>query len=282
MMRIDAHQHFWYYQAQEFPWITAQMPVLRADFLPAALAPELTRHRFDASIAVQARCDMAETDFLLALARDHARIAGVIGWVDLRAADLRRRLARWEGAVKLKGFRHIVQDEPDATACLGDSAFNRGVAQVQHDGKVYELLLRAPQLGAAPAFCAAHDAHWLVLDHLGKPAIGGDGDAAWRRQLTALARLPHVVCKISGLVTETGGRAVGNADFHRYLDDALQAFGAQRLLFGSDWPVCLLAAPYERVHALIEMWAARRLSADERAAVFGDNARRVYGLSETP
>jgi L-fuconolactonase len=279
-MRIDAHQHFWCYQEQEFSWITPQMHVLRSDHLPAALAPELARHGLDASIAVQARCDAAETDFLLALARDHRRIAGVIGWVDLRAADLRRRLARWEGADTLKGFRHTVQDEPDAAAYLADSAFNRGVTQLQHDGKVYEVLLRSAQLGAAPAFCAAHDAHWLVLDHLGKPAIGGDGDVEWRQHLAALARLPHVVCKISGLVTETGTNAVSDADFHRYLDDALELFGAQRLLFGSDWPVCLLAASYERVYSLIDTWAAQRLSADEAAAVFGDNARRVYGLAE--
>lgn len=280
-MRIDAHQHFWRYRAQDYPWITHGMEALRADHLPTDLAPLLARHGVDASIAVQARADEAETDFLLELAQDEARIAGVIGWVDLRAPDLPRRLARWDGAVKLKGFRHLVQDEPDAAACLRCDAFNRGVAQLQQSGNVYELLLRAPHLGAAPAFCAANDAHWLVLDHLGKPEVGGHGDAEWQRHLAALARMPHVVCKLSGLVTEIGSRNVFDAMFHRYLDAALELFGAQRLLFGSDWPVCLLKASYARVYELIAGWA-QRLSANEAAAVFGGNAMRVYGLAETP
>jgi L-fuconolactonase len=277
MIRIDAHQHFWRYRAADYPWMGEGMDVLRRDHLPQQLRPLLDAHGITGCIAVQARATEAETDFLLDLAREHDWIMAVIGWVDLRADDLEQRLARWDGQGKLAGFRHLLQDEADVPAVLADESFNRGVTTLQARGQIYEVLVRAPQLADVPAFCARHDRHWLVLDHLGKPAIGGDGDAQWRERLRQLAALPHVLCKVSGLVTEIGDRAMDADVLHRYLDAALELFGAQRLMFGSDWPVCLLKAEYAQVFDILERWAAR-LGRDEQAALWGGTAARCYGL----
>ena len=277
-MRIDAHQHFWRYDAVAHPWMDAGMGVLKRDWLPDDLRPLLDAQGIDACIAVQARADEAETDFLLGLADEHDWIAAVVGWVDLRADDLDIRIARWTGACKLAGFRHLLQDDPDVAATLADRAFNRGVAALQARGQVYEVLVRgAAQLAATPAFCARHDRHWLVLDHLGKPAIGGDADAAWRKALGGLAALPHVACKLSGLVTEVVGGRIDVDAIRRHLDAALELFGPQRLLFGSDWPVCLLRADYAEVAGIVAGWA-QALSAGERAALWGGNAARCYGV----
>ncbi|HWX65325.1 MAG TPA: amidohydrolase family protein [Rhodanobacter sp.] len=278
MTRIDAHQHFWRYRATDFPWMNAGMAMLQRDWLPGDLRPLLDAQGVDACIAVQARSAEDETDFLLALADTHPWIAAVVGWVDLRADDLEQRLARWHGTDRLAGFRHLLQDEPDVHGFVTDAMFNRGVATLQAQGKVYEVLLRAPQLPLAPAFCARHDHHWLVLDHLGKPAIGGAGDAAWRASLRELAAMPHVACKLSGLVTEVAGGTLDDAVLHRYLDAALELFGAQRLMIGSDWPVCLLRATYPQVHGIVTRWAAR-LGESEQQALYGGTAARCYGLS---
>ena len=277
-MRIDAHQHFWRYDADAYPWIDAGMDVLKRDRLPADLRPLLDAQGIDACIAVQARADEAETGFLLELADEHDWIAAVIGWVDLRADDLDGRLARWGDRAKLAGFRHLLQDDPDVAATLADPAFNRGVSTLQARGQIYEVLVRgSAQLAQAPAFCARHDRHWLVLDHLGKPAIGGGEDAAWRKALGELAAQPHIACKVSGLVTEVVGDRIDVDAIRRYLDTALELFGPQRLLFGSDWPVCLLRADYAEVAGLVADWS-QALSADERAALWGGNAMRCYGL----
>jgi len=310
-LRIDAHQHFWRYDAEAYPWIGAGMDVLRRDWLPQDLRPLLDAQGIDACIAVQARADEAETDFLLDLAREHLWIAGVIGWVDLRADDLDARLARWRNAhlderrpgqardlqeiafvgaglarhwpwsgrsSALAGFRNLLQDDPDVAATLADPRFNRGVQQLQDHALVYEVLVRgATQLEQTPDFCERHDRHWLVLDHLGKPTIGGDQDQRWHDALRELAAMPHVMCKLSGLVTEAVEPNIDANVLRRYLDTALELFGPQRLLFGSDWPVCLLRAPYAEVVQLIADWS-HELSADERASLWGGNAVRCYGL----
>ena len=243
--RIDAHQHFWRYRAEDHPWMDAGMGVLRRDWLPGDLRPLLDACGIDACIAVQARADEAENDFLLGLADEHPWIAAVIGWVDLFADDAGERLALHKRHPRFAGVRHLLQDDPDIAATLADPRFNRGVRQVQQQGLVYEVLVRgAGQLAATPAFCARHDQHFLVLDHLGKPAIGGGADNAWRDALRERAAMPHVLCKLSGLVTEVVGSGVDDAVLRRYLDTALELFGPRRLLFGSDWPVCLLRAEY--------------------------------------
>jgi L-fuconolactonase len=278
-MRVDAHQHFWRYRAADCPWIDAGMDVLRRDWLPQDLRPLLDAHAMDACIAVQARADEAETDFLLRLAREHDWIAAVVGWVDLCAVDIDARLARWHGERRLAGFRHLLQDEADVAATLADAAFNRGVAALQARRQVFEVLVRgAGQLSATHGFCARQDRHWLVLDHLGKPAIGGTDDARWRAAMRELAAMPHVLCKLSGLVTEMEAPNLDEAILRRYLDTTLELFGPQRLLFGSDWPVCLLRASYADVCRIIENWS-RSLGDDMHAQLWGGNAARCYGLA---
>ena len=278
MKRIDSHQHFWRYDAAEYAWIDEQMSVLRRDFLPPDLRPLLDARKIDQCIAVQARTTDEETDFLLALADEYPWIAAVIGWVDLRADDVQRRVERWSGARKLAGFRHILQAE-QIPADGPDAAFCRGVQVLQKRELVYELLLRSPQLHAMAGFCRAHDAYWLVLDHLGKPNICDGGYAQWRRDIEPIAALPHVVCKVSGMVTEAmdAKGAFNPQDLTAYLDAVLELFGPERLMFGSDWPVCLLAAPYAQVAGIVEQWAAK-LSGSERDALWSGTARRVYRL----
>jgi L-fuconolactonase len=279
--RIDAHQHFWDFRQTEYPWIGEDMSVLRQDWQPQALLPELQRQGFDACIAVQARTRAIETDYLLSLASQHVWIAGVVGWVDLRADDLAQRLEPWQEHRKLRGFRHPLQDEPEAAAFMNDIRFRQGVESLQARGLVYDVLVLSHQLDAAVAFCAALDTHWLVLDHLGKPAIraGTHDHVEWRRRIQPLRGMPHVVCKVSGLVTEAdrGAGVLDESEIRRHLDTALEVFGAERLIYGSDWPVCLLSASYPTVCRIVRDWA-RALSPGEQDALWGGTAARTYGL----
>lgn len=274
-MRIDAHQHYWHFDAERYAWIGTDMSVLRRDCLPGEAHALMHGHGIDHAVAVQARCDEAETDWLLGLAAAAPHIAGVVGWVDLRADDVTERLARWQDSA-LCGIRHIVQDDPSPAATLADAGFARGVHAVQRAGLVYEVLVHADDLAAAVDFCARHDDHLLLLDHAGKPDIASDIWQPWAQQLQALAAMRHVACKLSGLVTEAG--AGGMTRLPRYAAHVLDCFGPARTLFGSDWPVCTLAASYAEVLALAER-ACAELSAAEYAQVFGGNARRIYRLA---
>jgi len=286
MLRIDSHQHFWRYDAAQYPWIVHGMQALARDWLPDDLLPLMQARGIDRCVAVQARASEAETDFLLALAAQHPWIAGVVGWVELREGNVAPRLARWDGQPALKGMRHLLQDEADVSAMLASPVFRRNVDTLQSHGLVYDLLVHAHQFDGLADLCAELDGHTLVLDHLGKPAVRERGDAAflaWRVALRPVAALPHVMCKLSGLVTEArwrDGQLDGQTheDFHRYLDTALELFGPQRLMFGSDWPVCLLAQPHAEVVGLIDRWS-QPLSPDERAALWGGNAQRCYGIN---
>lgn len=288
-MKIDSHQHYWRYQREDFPWISEAMPALQRDLLPADSAAAMQAAGLTHSIAVQARSMERETDDLLQLARENAQVLGVVGWTDLRSPQLQAQLARWQGEPLLRGFRHIVQDEPDVAGLLGDAAFNRGVGLLQARQLSYDVLVFAHQLPAALEFCARHDRHWLVLDHVAKPDLSHSPEheekiRAWRSQLHTLAKLPHLMCKLSGLVTETawaqgtGLSAQDRSAIAQCFDHALDCFGAERLMFGSDWPVCQLAAPYDAVAALAHAWADKRLSNAEQQAFWQGNAVRAYGL----
>ena len=279
-MRIDSHQHFWRYTPTDYPWMNADMLILQRDWLPDDLRPLLEQHRIDSCVAVQARASEAETDFLLMLATQHAWIAGVVGWVNLRAQNLLQRLDRWGEAPGLVGFRHQIQDESDVAAFVADPDVERGLKELQNRALAYDVLVHATQLKSIAPLCAACDDHWLVIDHLAKPAIRHDDHDTWRSDLQALAAMPHVVCKVSGLVTEA---LDATGEFHadklrRYLDTALDLFGPQRLMFGSDWPVCLLATSYARVVAIVESWSAR-LSPSEHEALWSGTAQRAYSLT---
>lgn len=274
-MRIDAHQHFWRYQASDFPWIGNTMSCLQRDFLSQDIAPERQVCGINATIAVQARPRLEETDFLLELAETDAAIVGVVGWVDPEADDLERQLSRWQSP-RLCGFRHLIQDEAAPSDYLRSKSVQRGVQILQRRGFSYDVLVTAAHLPAAHDFCAACDQHTLILDHLGKPNIRGSEFDAWRREFIRLGELPHVACKLSGLITEADWQHWQAHELWPYLDVALETFGEDRLLFGSDWPVCLVAGSYHDVFALIEDWAGAR-GLDKRK-LFGFNAQHLYGL----
>ncbi len=276
-MRIDAHQHYWRYDAVRDSWITPEMGAIRRDFLPAQVAPLLRAAGIAGVVAVQTDQSEQETDFLLALAADHPFIKGVVGWVDLLATDLEARLTRWQHERALKGFRHIAQGEPDDFLAREDIA--RGVAAVGRRGYAYDILIYPRQLAAAQALVARCPDVRFVLDHCAKPPIAGGDLSAWHDGLVRLAAHPNVICKLSGLVTEADHRSWTATELAPALDMALAAFGADRLMFGSDWPVCLLAAQYSTVHDVIMAWAGQ-LSEDEHAGIFGGTAVRAYRLEE--
>jgi len=280
-MHIDAHQHFWNYQPREYPWIGAGMERLAKDYLPADLEAAARPCGVSGSVAVQARQSLAESRWLLELAAAHPFIRGVVGWVDLRSdavAAVLEPLARHEAFV---GVRHVVQDEPDPRFLLGD-AFVRGLRHLHAFGLTYDLLLVPPQLPAAVELAGMLPEQPFVLDHLAKPRIGlgpaAPEFASWRRDIEALARHPHVCCKLSGLVTEAAWGRWRAEDFTPYLDVALAAFRPERLMFGSDWPVCLLSGDYAAVTGIVSDFIAA-LTEAEREAILGGTARRFYGLT---
>lgn len=289
-MKIDTHQHFWHFEPQDFPWVSEDMPILRRHQGPVDSRTGMDACGVQGVVAVQARCSAQETDYLLDLAANHPHILGVVGWADLASTTLEADLARWHGQAKLRGFRHLLQDEPDLAAVISNPAFNQGIACLQRQQLVYDVLVFAHQLSLVINFCARHDQHALVLDHVGKPAIrdwltAPASRRQWTQNLQQLARLPHVSCKLSGLVTETGWQhqdepsAADVLHIHQCFDVALEAFGPGRLMFGSDWPVCQLAADYQGVHAIAQGWATSRLDSQAQQAFWGGNAVRIYGLT---
>ena len=275
-MTLDAHQHFWKFDARRDAWITAEMAVLRRDFLPGDLRGELDAHGVDATIAVQAEQSDAETAFLLDLAARYRFIAAVVGWVDLRAADIDERLERLSHHSQLAGFRHIAQTEPDDRFLLRDD-FVRGVSRLAAHGFTYDLLVYPRQLPAALELAAKLPQQAFVLDHIAKPPVRSGEMGAWREHIRALAQNPNVYCKVSGLVTEADWKRWRPADFQPYLDVVVEAFGPARLMFGSDWPVCLLAASYGQVKDLIVSYA-RQLDRAAQDKIMGENAARFYGV----
>lgn len=290
IMKIDTHQHFWHFEPKDFPWISEDMPVLRRHLGPGDSRPSMDACGVLGVMAVQARCCSEETDYLLELAASHPHILGVVGWTDLTSPTLEVDLARWHGQEKLKGFRHLLQDEPDLQTFVSNPDFKRGVAFLQRQQLVYDVLVFAHQLPMVLEFCTTHDQHALVLDHVCKPAIRHwQTDAAsrwqWTRGLTQLGGLPHVSCKLSGLVTEADWQyqdepsAADILAIEQCFDAALEAFGPSRLMFGSDWPVSQLGADYQAVHAIAHNWAASRLGSQEQEAFWGTNAMRIYGLT---
>lgn len=275
-MKIDSHQHFWAYSPEEYPWIGPGMERLARTYLPGDLEPLLAAAGLDGCVAVQARQTVEETRWLLELADRHPIIRGVVGWVDLRAADVADQLRRFAEHPRFVGVRHVVQDEPDTRFVLGDE-FRRGLRAVHDFGLTYDLLLYPPQLPAAVELARLTPEQPYVLDHLAKPAIKEQRIDPWRADLTALAAQENVCCKLSGMVTEAARGGWQRADFRPYLEIVLDAFGAERLMIGSDWPVCLLAADYADTLGIVTDFIAS-LSVGEQAAIMGRTAARFYGL----
>lgn len=275
-MKLDSHQHFWSYDAAQYPWIPAGS-ALHRDWLPNDLAPLLSAAGLDGCIAVQARQIVEESRWLLTLA-DHAPIIkGVVGWVDLRSERVEEQLAELAPNKKFRGVRHVVQDEPDDRFMLG-ADFLRGIGKLKAFGMTYDILIFPKQLPAAIELVAKFPAQPFVLDHIAKPLIKDGTLEPWSAQIRELAKAPNLTCKVSGMVTEAKHGAWKADDFRPYLDVVFEAFGPERLMYGSDWPVCLLSGSYAQTFGLVDDYT-RALSAAQRDAFFGGNAARFYGVA---
>jgi L-fucono-1,5-lactonase len=275
-MKIDAHQHFWKYDPGRDVWITDAMQVLKRDFLPEQLRTELDANQVDASIAVQADQSERETLFLHGLAESNERIAGVVGWVDLASPQIAERLRLFSRLRKLRGFRHIAQGERDDRFLVWPEIMH-GIAQLHAFGFTYDILIYPKQLPAAIELVSRLPEQRFVVDHLAKPDIKRGDSATWTSGIRAIARNSNVYCKLSGLVTEADWRHWKPAHFTSYLDVVFDAFGTDRLMFGSDWPVCLVAATYAQVKGLVERYVDHYAARDKQK-IFGENAIRFYGL----
>ncbi len=267
--RIDAHQHFWRYSPQTHAWIDDSMFSIKRDFLPSDLKPLLDAAGFDGCVAVQAEQSVAETEWLLRLADEHAFIRGVVGWVDLCASDVADQL-------RLRGTRYIVQDEPAGFMLRPE--FQRGIAALAEFGLTYDILIYERQLPEALELVRRFPEQRFVIDHIAKPAIRDGSIDAWRAGITAIAACPNVYCKLSGMVTEADWRRWRPSDFVPYIETVLEAFGPRRVMIGSDWPVCLLAGEYGGVMAIVTD-AVGGLTADERDAILGGTAAEFYGVA---
>jgi len=276
-MRIDAHQHFWRYTEIEFGWIDDAMASIRRDFLPADLVPLLNETGMDATVAVQACQSMEETEWLLELADANPEIAGVVGWVPLIDPKVEKVLEALSANSKFRGVRHVLQAEPSEYMARED--FNTGVALLRPYSLTYDLLILQHQLPAAIKFVDRLPNQPMVLDHLAKPLIASHEIEPWRAQILELARRPHISCKLSGMVTEADFHNWTIEDLQPYVETALEAFGPERLLFGSDWPVCTVASSYKRWLDVVKQCTAG-LSSDEQDKILGENAQKFYGLEE--
>jgi L-fuconolactonase len=276
-MRIDSHQHFWKYDATRDKWITEDMSVIRRDFLPEDLTPLLQRNNFDGCVAVQADQSDAETEFLLDLSARHDIIKGVVGWIDLRSSSLvlDSKLHAYRSRPKLKGFRHVVQGEPKGF--LANRDFVEGVKKLGQHGFTYDLLVYHHQLEEALKFVYEVPDVKIVIDHIAKPSIRTKEKTRWELNMAAIATAGNVHCKLSGMVTEAAWMRWTKEDFKPFLDEMLEIFGPKRLLYGSDWPVCLVSASYEEQLDIVESYI-QRLSVSEREQIMGTNAINFYNL----
>jgi L-fuconolactonase len=273
-MRLDSHQHFWEYDPAQYPWITDKLARIRRSFLPPDLESELNRAGLDGCIAVQARQTLEESQWLLGLADVYPIIKGVVGWVDLRASDVERDLEQLAKHRKFVGVRHVAQDEPDDRFLVGKD-FLRGISKLKQFDLAYDILIFPKQLPAAIELVNRFPEQRFVLDHIAKPVIREKLFEPWQTQIRELAKAPNVMCKVSGMVTEAKWDSWNKEDFEAYLDIVADAFGFERLMYGSDWPVCLLAGKYDEVYAIVNSWLQKQ-NASAAAHVMGNNCARFY------
>lgn len=275
-MRIDAHQHFWIFDPVRDSWIDESMAVIQRDFLPADLKPVLDRHQIDGCVAVQADQSETETDFLLKHAAENDFIKAVVGWVDLRADNIEDRLAHYSQFKKLKGFRHVLQGDPDRALMLKPE-FIHGIKALQKHGFTYDILIFPDQLIYAEELVRSFPGQKFVIDHIAKPYIKKQEMAGWKKDIAAVAQHENVWCKVSGMVTEAHWQNWQEADFTPYLDVVFNAFGKKRLMFGSDWPVCNVAGGYDRMAGIVKNYTSK-LSANEQVDFWGNNAVEFYNI----
>ncbi len=276
-MQIDAHQHFWIYSPAEYDWIDDSMFALRHNFLPEDLKPELDKNNFQGSVTVQTRQTLEETRWLLELAESSPSILGVVGWADLRSPDIRSQLKSLARNSKLVGIRHIVQSEPDDRFLMRPD-FLRGIAVLEEYDLAYDILIYSKHLPIAAEFVEQFPRQRFVLDHLAKPPIKSGSIDSWAHGIRRLAEFPNVCCKLSGLVTEADWQHWKPEHIVPYLNVALEAFGPDRLMMGSDWPVCLVAASYTRTVDVVKTYLLGK-DPRHREAVLGGNAQRFWRLA---
>lgn len=274
-MIIDAHQHFWHYSPQTHEWINEEMQVIRRDFMPQDLAPVLKSNGMDGCVAVQADQTDDETHFLLNLAAEHDFIKGVVGWTDLKSPELDQKLEGYKQNPLLKGFRHIVQGEPDGF--MTDPAFIAGISRLKDFDFSYDILVYSRQLPEVCQLLKQLPEMRLIIDHFAKPDIKAGEFKSWKKHMKMLSTYPHLYIKLSGLVTEGDWKNWKLTDFQPYIETVLELFGPKRTLFGSDWPVCLVAASYEQVLEIVNQYI-EKLSMEEQAYIMGLNAQHFYRL----
>ena len=278
-MRIDAHQHFWHFNESEYHWDADQQRILRQDYLPGHLEYYLRDNGLEGTVAIQVRQLVEENDYLIQLAETNRFIKGVVGWLDLCSDELSVDLERYQG--KLCGLRHIIDDEADVDFMLQEK-FIRGIGKLNNYGYTYDLLVRPEHLGNCIALVEQFPNQQFVIDHLAKPSITTGTMSPWQEDINSLAERQNVYCKLSGMVTEADFTAWGEEElplneFLPYMDVVLEAFSADRLMYGSDWPVCTLASTYDEVYDIVNEYIIK-LSVDEQARIMGDTATNFYDL----
>jgi L-fucono-1,5-lactonase len=272
---IDAHHHLWRYSAIEYEWIDDRMAALRRDFFPAEFIDELANAAIDGAVTVQARQTLEETQRLLELASKYKEILGVVGWAPIASPDFKKSLDALATNPKLVGLRHVVQAEPQGF--LDGADFNSGIRTLHGTGLVYDLLIAEHQLEESIRFVDRHPQQMFVLDHIAKPKIAAGEIEPWRTRIQELSKRSNVYCKLSGMVTEDSWSQWSIESLRPYLDTVVNAFGPDRLLAGSDWPVCLVATGYAQWWQVLRDYFANS-SNDERADIFGATAARIYNL----
>lgn len=275
-MIIDSHQHFWIYEKEKHAWIDDSMAIIRKDFLPEDLKPIYEASGVDGCIAVQADQHVKENDFLLEQAKKHDFIKGIIGWVDFQSTRLEKDLDYYSEFPNIKGYRHVVQAEKNPLFLLGKE-FLTGIGELQKRNLIYEILVFPHQLPAVLEFVKLFPTITFVIDHLAKPYVKAGYFDAWALLMKALGNFENVHCKISGIITEADYQSWQTAELLPYLHLVLEAFGPKRILYGSDWPVCLVAGSYIEVLELAKEFS-KELSTSEQEHFFYKNAQRVYHL----
>lgn len=276
-LRIDAHQHFWMYDPIKYGWITDDMSAIQTDFLPENLTSLLDMHNIDGTIAVQCEHTEENNNFLLRLASQYSFIKGVVGWVDLTSNIIKEQLDYWHQFPKLKGFRHILQSESIRDYMLQPS-FTRGIGYLHKYDFTFDILIYNDQLSFLPPLVQSFPDQPFVIDHIGKPDIRNGKIKEWMKEMDQFKFTPNVFCKISGLVTEAEWKTWKKEDLLPYMDKVVEVFGTERIMFGSDWPVCLVAASYDQVFETINDYFSS-FSKTEQQGIFGGNAARFYQIN---
>ena len=276
VMVIDSHQHFWKYKPSKHNWINDSMSLIRKDFMPQDLKKVYDKNKIDGCIAIQADQTLKETNFLLDLSKENTFIKGIVGWVDLRASNIDNTLEHYSNYKKIKGFRHVVQDEEDHNFLLRPE-FLKGISYLEKYNYVYDILIFPHQLKTTLEFVKKFPNHKFIIDHIAKPYIKDGLYDEWARLMSEISKCENVFCKISGMITEADYNLWTPEQITPYMDLVLTSFGSKRILFGSDWPVCLVAGSYKKVKELVTNFISK-LSENEKTNIMGKNAINLYNI----